>query len=366
MKLKDFKVERYFAKYEFSAPFLLSCSDCEPLTLQELLALADKDSLKQWNNLWLGYTDSQGSPAVRKEIAKMYTSTGEDNILTVVPQEGIFLTMHGLLKKGDHIIAPFPAYQSLYENACSIGCEVSFWKPESGTWRFNIQDLKSMMKKNTRMIIINFPHNPTGSMITNQELHEIVALAKKQDCYIFSDEMYRLLEFDKKNRLDSVCDIYQKGICLFGLSKSFGLPGLRFGWLASQNQDAFEKIMALKDYLTICGSAPSEALALIALRVKDAIIERNNTIVKENLKLLKNFVERYSDIFSLSDPQAGSIAFVEYKGSGTVDAFAQKCVKEQGVMILPGSTFDYPGNYFRVGLGRKNFSKVLQQFEKCL
>lgn len=364
MNLSPFKLERYFAKYEFVAPYLLSCSDCEPLTLKELLSFADKALLKKWENLWLGYTDSKGSPDLRQAIADCYQQVNPDNVLVAVPQEAIYLLMNTLLKKGDHVIAPFPGYQSLYENARSIGCDITYWKPDSQNWKFDINDVKSAIKSNTKLIVINFPHNPTGAMLSKKDQAALVELARKHDIYIFSDEMYFGLDLRKDEKMESIVDLYEKRITLFGLSKTFGLPGLRIGWLVTRDKKVLEDAAAFKDYLTICPSAPSEALALIALKAKDQIIKRNLAIIRYNLSVLTTFVEKHSDKLTLVEPEGSSVAFVEYKGD--VDALAQRAIDQEGVMVLPASAFDYEGSFFRVGLGRKNMPEVLERLEKVL
>lgn len=358
-----FKLERYFAKYEFKAPYLLSCSDCEPLTLKELRELSDEQSNKLLDDLWLGYTESQGSPLLRKEIAKLYDSVKPEEVLTAVPAEGIFLALNSFLKEGDHVIAPFPAYQTLYEYAQVNGCNVTLWKPDPKTWKFSIDDVRKAIKDNTRLIVINFPHNPTGAMITNDELHELVELAREKGIYIFSDEMYRFLEHDSKDRLDCVGEIYEKGAALCGLSKTFGAPGLRAGWIVTKNAEWFKKMAALKDFTSICSSAPSEVMAIMILRIRDKLIQRNLEIIKNNSALLADFCKRYPDMFSVVLPKAASLCFVEYKGSGTIEDFAQKLIDKKGVMILPSSVYDYPGPYFRVGLGRKDMPEVLSKVE---
>ena len=201
--LRPFKLERYFALHEFSARYLLSASDVESLSMQELLALADADSLSRWQSLSLGYTESLGLPALRAEIAALYQKVGIETILTLAPEEGIFITMHTLLKPGDHVISIFPAYQSLYEIGRSLGCEVSPWKLvlKEGRWALDFVALASCLKPNTRLLVVNFPHNPSGFLPTRKELEQLIAFVREHRLYLFSDEMYRFLEYDPALRL---------------------------------------------------------------------------------------------------------------------------------------------------------------------
>jgi aspartate/methionine/tyrosine aminotransferase len=366
--LTPFKLERYFARYEFKVQYLLSASDCESLSLHELLALADPDSLGHWEQLRLGYTESQGLPALRAEVARLYQTLTPDDVLILTPEEGIFIAMHTLLEPGDHVIAIAPAYQSLSEIARSLGCAVTPWTfaPQASEWRLDLDQLARSFTPRTRLLVVNFPHNPTGYLPIRAELDAILDLARQHDVYVFSDEMYRLLEHDSARRLPSVCDLYDKGISLFGLSKSFGLPGLRMGWLATRAPALMERWLAFKDYTTICHSAPSEVLALVALRAKEAILERNLSLIRANLALVEPFFADYPTLFNWLKPDGGSIAFPAWTGPGSVESFCQAALDEQGVMIVPGSLFDFPGQHFRLGLGRLNFGEALARVRRYL
>jgi len=368
MNIAPFKLERTFARYEFSAPYLLSCSDCEPLTLRELLAMADEEALKNWEGLSLGYTESQGSPLLREEISHLYSNIQPEEVLILAPEEGIFVAMHALLKAGDHVISTFPGYQSLYEVAVSLGCEVTRWLPreEGGRWIFDVDAVEGAMRPNTRLIVINFPHNPTGGTIPVADLRRLIGMARRSGAYLFSDEMYRLLELDEEDRLPPACDLYENAVSLSGLSKGFALAGLRIGWLATRNHEAMNRMMEWKDYTTICSSAPSETLALIALRAREAIIARNLSIIRANLAILDDFFSRRPQTFAWSRPRAGSIAFPRLLTRQNIGHLSADLVEKEGVMLLPGDVFDYPGNYFRVGLGRRDLPQVLARFEHYL
>ena len=362
MKIKPFKLERYFAKYEFSAPYLLSSSDCEPLALSELLALADGDCRALWNNLKLAYTESQGHPLLREEISKMYAGISKEDILVLVPEEGIFAAMNVLLESGDNVVSTFPGYQSLYQVAESNNCAVSRWRPGKNL-QFNVEDLLALLTDRTKLIVINFPHNPTGGMISRPDLDKIVAAARKRNIVIFSDEMYRLLEYDEKDRLPSVCEVYENGVSLGGLSKTFGLPGLRLGWLATRNKAIQGELAAFKDYTTICGSAPSEVLGIIALRNKEKLRNNNLGIIRGNLALIEAFAARHSGWFSWKTPKAGSVAFPEIRIKESAAEFCEQLVKEKGIMLLPSDVYDYDRKCVRFGFGRKTLPEVLPIFE---
>ena len=362
MQLAPFKLERYFAKYEFKAKYLLSPSDCESLSMHELLEMAEPASLALWNDLRLGYTESPGHPALRTEIARMYKSVSADSVVVAAPEEAVLIALNALLKPGDRVVCLAPAYQSLYAIPRSIGCDVTMWRLELGAngWRLDLDQLEALLTERTRLVVLNFPHNPTGYLPSRDELDTIVALARKRGAYIFSDEMYRLLEYDSARRLPPMCDLYEKGISLSGLSKTFALPGLRLGWLVAQEPALVEQWLGFKDYTTICNSAPSEILGIIALRAKEKIVERNLGIIRENVRIAGEFFAAHSERFVWFKPQAGSVAFPEWTGGSPVEQFCQAAVDQQGVMIVPGSIFDFPGNHFRLGLGRRNFAQALE------
>ena len=362
MPLTPFKLERYFALYEFKVKYLLSPSDCESLSMAELLQMAAPASLELWQGLQLGYTESQGHPLLRAEIARLYQHISPENVLIAAPEEAIFIAMQTLLRPGDQVVAIAPAYQSLHEIARSIGCEVIDWNLEpaqDGSWRLDLNQLEDHLTARTRMLVINFPHNPTGYTLSSDELEALIRLARRHNLYLFSDEMYRLLEYAPGLRLPAVCDLYEKGISLSGLSKAFALPGLRIGWLATQEQALIESWLVFKDYTTICNSAPGEILGMIALQNKEQIIQRNLAIIRENITSAEGFFSNHPQQFTWFGPKAGSVAFPEWRGDEAVEQFCQGVLEKQGVMIVPGSLFDFRGKHFRVGLGRRNLPEAL-------
>lgn len=367
MKIKPFALERYFAKYEFSVKHLLSSSDCDGWPVKDLLELADSETKKMWKDLRLGYTEALGLPQLRQEISNLYEEANSDDVLIVAPEEGIFITMNTLLNKGDHIICTYPGYQSLYEIAESIGCEITKWQPEEeNNWRFNPDFLENNIKPNTKLIIVNFPHNPTGSLASKEDYQRIVDIAKKNNVHLFSDEMYRFLELSPEDRLPSAIELYDKAITLFGMSKTFGMAGVRIGWVITKDKKLYSEMAAYKDYTTICSSAPSEILALIALRSKDKIIQRHLDRINRNLKLLDEFFNKYPRLFSWVRPKAGTICFPKLLFDKSSFDFCEDVVKEAGIMILPSTVYDYDDKHFRIGFGRENVPEALEQFEKYI
>jgi aspartate/methionine/tyrosine aminotransferase len=274
--------------------------------------------------------------------------------------------MNVLLEPGDHAVAISPSYQSLYEVVKSIPCEISYWKPDEVNWTYDVEDLRALVKEHTKLIIINFPHNPTGSYLSKKELLEIVDLAREKDIYVFSDEMYHKLLIGDREELPPISDQYEKGISLWGTSKTFGLAGLRTGWLVSQDKEFLQKVLAYKDYLSICHPAPSEILSIIALNKLEKFLVPNIEKIKRNISLFEPFAHKHALIDSFVPPQAGSTSFVRLNIDQSSKDFSDQLVKETGVMTVPGEMFEYPGKYIRVGFGRENFSEALAVLERYL
>jgi len=337
------------------------------LHLSEVLKMADKESNDLWNNLQLAYTESSGHPLLKHEIAKLHTTIQSNEINVLVPEEGIFVAMNCILEKGDHVVTTYPGYQSLYEIAGSLGCKISKWMPDfTDGWRFDLSQLKELIQPKTKLLVINFPHNPTGATISTDELIAIIDLCKQNNTILFSDEMYRFLEYDKKNRLPSASDIYDNAISLFGMSKSFALPGLRLGWLTSKHHKLMQKIAEFKDYTTICNSAPSEVLSIIALQNKEQILARNLKIIDNNLILLESFFSRHNQLFDWHPPIAGPISFAKLDDKFEVTDFCRRLVEQEKTMLLPASVYDYPENFFRIGFARKDFQLGLEKLERFI
>lgn len=279
-------------------------------------------------------------------------------------QEPIFLFSHAVLNQEDEVIVQTPCYQSLQSVPKSIGCKVLNWNVhyENNQPVFNLDDLKKLVSNRTKVIYLNAPHNPTGFLFSKEEQQSIIELARANDIIVFCDEVYRELEHSPKFTIPAFADIYENGVSVGVMSKSYGLPGLRIGWLATQNQEILEKVAILKEYTTICNAAPSEFLAGVALRNRKTILARNLQIVHNNLPLYDAFFEKYSSLFSWYKPNAGPVALVKmHFGTDDMD-FAEQVLKKQQVLLLPGGVYDF-GGYFRIGFGRKGVSEALGQFE---
>ncbi len=366
MQLRPFQIERYYARYEFSTRFMLSSSDCESRTIADVLAL-EPGSHERLLEQWCGYTESPGSPELREAIASIYeTITPDDVVVASCAEEGIFLLYHALLGTDDHAIVETPCYQSALELARSTGAEVSEWKRRFlANWPFDLDALAGLIRPNTRVLYLNQPHNPTGTLMPRETFDQVVALAQEHGLTLFCDEVYRELEHDPAIRLPAACDADARAVSLGSISKTYGLPGLRIGWIATRDAGLRERLIDLKHYTTICASAPSELLTAVALRHRQTLVERSHGIVSRNLPLLDDFVARHADHFEWARPVASPIGFPRVHGLGDVDELCARVASEAEVLLLPGSVYGQP-EHVRVGYGRANMPEALERLDAFL
>ncbi|GAB7015093.1 aminotransferase class I/II-fold pyridoxal phosphate-dependent enzyme [Methanogenium cariaci] len=367
MQIPPFALERYFGRYEFSAPHMLSAADCETWSAGDLFAL-EEGSLDDFCSMRFGYTESQGDPTLREEISDLSGDIGPDRCVVFAgAEEAIYITMHALLSPGDHVVILSPAYQSLHEVPRHIGADVSYWqmKEESG-WRPDMAELWSLIRPETKCIVINTPHNPTGFHFSAAELDEIIGIAEEKGIWLFSDEVYRFGEYSSADLLPSVASWYEKGISVGVMSKSFGLAGLRLGWVATRDTDLISRMLAWKDYTTICTSAPAEFLSTLALRHRETIIARNRDILNENRALLNAFFARHPDLFCCREPRAGPVCFPRFMGEEGAEAFCDTLVRETGVILLPSTVFGAGDEHIRFGFGRWDMVPALAVLEEYL
>jgi len=366
MRIADFALERYFARWEFAVEHLLCASDVQGYPMGELLALADDETRGLWDGLALGYTESTGHPLLRREIASLYEAIEPDDVLTFAgAEEAVFCLVNALVGPDDHVVVTWPGYQSLYEVARAAGADVTLHElHEHDGWALDLDLLRSQVTPATRLIVVNLPHNPTGMLADRATYDGLVALAAETGAHLLVDEVYRGLEVDEADRLPAGADALGRGISLGVMSKTFAMAGLRIGWLATRDRELLARVAAFKDYTTICSSAPSEILAIIALRARDRVLARSRGIVAANLDLLDAFFEDWADRFEWVRPRAGSIGFPRLTVPGVrIDDWAAELVEAEGVLLLPGSQFGHPGNHFRLGFGRTDMPEALGRLE---
>lgn len=370
--LPDFRLETYFSRWEFTARFHMCASDMESMSVKGLIELADDDDRRAWDELRLGYTETFGAPGLRSAIADTYERINDAEILTFAgAEEGIFAAMQVLLTPEDHAIVITPNYQAAETVPGSI-CAVSGVALDAdNNWNLDLERIRNAIQENTKLISINFPHNPTGKVLEREVFDELIDIARERGIYIFSDEVYRLLERNDETRLPQIADVYERGLSLNVMSKAYGLPGLRIGWIASQDKDVLSRMERAKHYLSICNSAPSEVLSQIALKSRGKILQRNRALIAENLGLLEDFFADYPGIFDWTVPDGGCIGYPRYSGPDGVESFCKNLVEQAGVLLLPASVYrseltPVPTDRFRIGYGRANTAQGLEAMRNFL
>src|SRR5258707_6967086 len=330
---------------------MLSSSDCESRPVSELLAL-EPDAAERLQSLRLGYTEVAGSPELRQAAAATYERAAPEDVLTLAAAgEGIFLAYHALLGPGDPVVVEAPSYGSAVNLARSTGAEVTVWqrRHEDG-WAYDLDDLAGLLRPDTRLLYLNSPHNPTGSQISAAEQQRLVSMLAERGTVLFSDEVYRGLEHDESDRLPAACDVYDRGLSLNTVSKSYGLPGLRIGWLACREPSLLARLRDLKLYTTICSPAPSELLVALALRHSDRLIGEARALVLGNPPLLSDFIARPRELFEWVAPAAGPDRFPRRRDDRDGRAWGGRTAAEAGGAVLPRPVDEEPRHIpFRYG-----------------
>lgn len=370
--VRDFELEAYFTRWEFVARYHLTASDAQSMTLAELLAMAGEDEREQFGDTWLGYTETRGDPELREAIAATYDTLDATQVQCFAgAEEGVYTAMRVLLEPGDHAVVVVPNYQAAETLPLEI-CDVSGVELDADDgWRLDPAGIRAALRPNTRLLSINFPNNPTGHIPSRAVFDEIIDICREHDLYLFSDEVYRLLELDESRRLPQVADCYERGFSLNVMSKAYGLPGLRVGWIASRDTATLERFNRYKHYLSICNPAPSERLSLVALRARERILARNRDILRANLRDLDQFFFDHADLFDWARPDGGCVAFPRFRGRGGVENFCRRLVEEAGVLLLPASIYRSelmatPADRFRVGCGRSGQREGLDAMREFL
>ncbi|HXQ51503.1 MAG TPA: pyridoxal phosphate-dependent aminotransferase [Stellaceae bacterium] len=370
--MRDLALEVYFSRWRSVARHDLTSSDSETLGLAELLEMADAEDLRRWETVQLGYTDPRGSLWLRETVAGGYESAAASSVLCFAgAQEGIYAAMHALLGADDHAIVVTPNYQSTESVPLGLCTVTGVALDPARGWSLDIDAVAAAVRPNTRLVSINFPNNPTGKLLERDRFDALIALCRRHGIWLFSDEIYRLIERDPSTRLPAAVDAYERGLSLGCVSKSYGLPGLRVGWIACRDPGVLRRMERVKHYLSNCVAAPSELLARIALKAGGAILSRNRRIAERNLARLNGFFTENDDRFDWPLPDGGVVGYPRYKGADGVEAFCARLVVERGVLLLPASIYrsdvaPTPDDHFRIGFGHRAFSAGLEALKAGL
>ncbi|MBL4628688.1 MAG: aminotransferase class I/II-fold pyridoxal phosphate-dependent enzyme [Roseicyclus sp.] len=367
--LPDFRLETHFSKWEFKARYHMTASDAESLSMRDLLAMATETERADFDNLWLGYTETFGAPDLREAIAATFQRQSTSDVLCFAgASEGIFAANNVILDADSHAIVVTPNYQSHETLPMAICSATAVPLDPNDNWSLDIDRIRDAIRPNTRLVTINFPHNPTGAILPLDRYQALIELCRTHGIYILHDEIFNGLGPSGAQHLPYIADLYERGLSLGVMSKSYGLPGLRIGWIACQDSKLLGQMERMKHYLSICNSAPSERLAKIAINNRDRILARNCAIVDENLPKWDAFFARHPDLFDWRHPDGSCMAFPRYNGPEGVEVFAQSLAESSGVLVLPGSIYasslgPTPSNHFRLGFGRVGLDEGLAAME---
>ncbi|GMU63380.1 MAG: aminotransferase [Myxococcaceae bacterium] len=364
-QLRPFALERFFARHEFTVKHLACASDPDTWTTKDLLSL-EPDAEANYLALPLGYTETMGDPALRAAIAALSPGlTPADVLVHAGAEEAIYAFMQVVLSAEDHAIVHVPAYQSLYELAQGLGAHVAKWEArESAGWLPDPDELERLATAKTKVLVLNTPHNPTGAQLPRAHLDAAIAFARRHGLWLFADEVYRGLEHGAP-RHPPVATLYERGVSLGATAKTYGLAGLRIGWVACRDHALLERLATFKDYLTICSPGPSEFLAALALRHAETLAARSRTIVTENLARVDELFSRRPDVFRWVRPVAGTTAFPRLVRGGATE-FCERLLADTGVLLMPGPLFDFDDAHVRLGLGRRGLAQALPVLDEWL
>ncbi len=354
MNVRTFDLERIQSLYENTVDYNLTESGFHPFQLKELLT---NQQLEELSGLVLGYGQTNGAIPLRERIAALYPDYHAENVLvTNGSAEANFVAAHTLLKKGDEVIIMVPNYMQLWGIVEEMGCiPKAFHLREENNWQPDLEELKSMVNKNTAMIAVCNPNNPTGYVLTPQEMETMVAIAAEVDAWLYADEIYRGAELNYQET-PSFAGMYNKVMVNGGLSKSYALPGLRLGWLTGP-EAITNNAWAYHDYTSISSGIISQYVAEIALSptVRAGILKRNRDMLNENLQYIQQWVNQHGNMFSFIPPMAGGMAFMGYQLPINSTELSHWLREQESVFIVPGDCYGMD-HYIRIGIGsEKNY-----------
>lgn len=373
MPYETFTLERWMTTWELDVDCDIAESGILPLSLDDIYALVPSRKgvalERALHGTSLGYSEARGSIDLRTALAATYArATPDDILVTTGAIEANFLLFNTLLEPGDHVVAVSPAYQQLHSVPRALGAEVDLWSVvQDDGFAYDLDHLRALVRDDTKLIVINTPHNPTGAMLDSAQLKEVVAIAERVGAWVLSDEAYRWLEHPDGVKLPApLHDSYERAISVGTLSKPFGLPGLRIGWFAA-NADIASKAWGIRDYVSLSPAKMSDIIAQVVIEQREHILPRNAAIIADNLVTANAFFERNADIVSWQAPRAGLLAMMRYSADIPSMDLANKLAAEARVMLAPGSTFGIE-NHLRIGVGQRQdiFAEGLRRTERVL
>jgi aspartate/methionine/tyrosine aminotransferase len=355
--MKDFQpfaMERYMSAHEQQVDFNLSESGVQPMLLRELLDLKP-GSFDHILGTDLNYPHANGIPELRQNIAAMYPEASPENVLvTVGAIEGNYNTIRTLLNAGDEIVIMLPNYMQIWGIARNHGLKIKTFKlREDQQWAPDLDQLEEAVGRDTKLIAICNPSNPTGHILTENEMQGIIRIAEPVGAWILADEVYSGVEQYTDQQTPSFYGLYDRVLAVGSMSKAYGLPGLRTGWVVCQDREIINGIWSRHEYNTISAGMMANHLAAIALseEVRPAILKRARSYVRKGFKILSNWMEEQKLRMTCVPPQAAAIAWVKYEHDINSTDLAMKLVHaDPSVLIVPGDHFGID-QYLRISFG---------------
>jgi aspartate/methionine/tyrosine aminotransferase len=351
-QFRPFALERWMSQFEQEVEYNLSESGVHPLSLNDLLA-GDPRMVDRLLATGLGYPHVNGIPELRQNIANLYHGAGPDNVLvTVGAAEANYITTRTMLAAGDEIVVMLPNYMQIWGVAKNHGLKVkTFHLLEEKGWAPDVAELEAAVTPHTRLIAVCNPNNPTGRILTGAEMDAILACADRVGAWILADEVYRGADRLSDQENPSFYGRYDRVLAVGSMSKAYGLPGLRLGWVVAP-PDTIQAIWMRHEYTTISATMLSNILAAIALspEVRPRLLERTRRYIRLGYPILQKWMESHADTFSLRPPDAAAIAFVRYHLDINSTELAQRLRREKSVLIVPGDHFGLD-HFLRIAFG---------------
>jgi aspartate/methionine/tyrosine aminotransferase len=347
---RPFDMERMMSKWENVVEFNLSESGVHPVKLRELVGPARFDELL---DMELNYPQANGLPILRQRIAGLYPGASVDNVLvTVGCAEANYIALQTLLEPGDEMVVMLPNYMQIWGIGHNLGFRVrSFHLREESGWKPDLAQLEEMVSAQTRLIAVCNPNNPTGYILTEPEMDAIVAIADRVGAWLLADEVYSGAEQHTDDQTPSFWGRYDRVLAMNSLSKAYGLPGLRIGWIVAP-RDTIDQIWARHEYTTISTTMLSNWLASIALspEVRPRLIQRARSYIRSGYPVLESWFAGHPEVFSLTPPQAAAIAFVRYELDINSSELVDRLIHTASVLVVPGDHFGLD-HHLRISFG---------------
>ncbi|WP_167754233.1 MULTISPECIES: aminotransferase class I/II-fold pyridoxal phosphate-dependent enzyme [Amycolatopsis] len=366
MRMPRFALEDWVAQYRSACAYSIGSSDVDPLTLDELLSGADSEILGLWSKLTLSYGHSRGAAALRDEIAERYQGIDAERVHTFSgATEAIFALLNVLVATGDEVVVVGPSYQLVSDLPVAIGAQVRRVDLRADReWALDLDELRRAVTARTRVVVLNFPNNPTGTSLSRDEFDEVLAIAREADAWLVNDEIYQGVE-DDADRLPAAAELGERCVSIGSMSKVYGLPGVRLGWVAAPDARLMDELRTYRYWTSLSNNVVGEVLALAGLRQSARLIDRAKTLLSANKAALEQFAAGHPGLVRFTSAKAGTTTLLELRNHEAT-AVARRLAQRHSVFAVPGAALHLPDRYLRFGLGRAAVPVALEALDSVL